>query len=131
MDAASLFLSRLIKRNKEIAIRQAIGATRAHVIRQFLVESLVFSAVAGALGVLLGLWALSGIQSLVATQLPPNTILTLNGRALLFTATVTVATALLVGLFPALHASRAHLVDVLKDSARGSSGERGVPCAAR
>jgi len=124
-NVASLFLSRLIKRNKEIAIRQAIGATRAHVIRQFLVESLVFSAVAGALGVLLGLWALSGIQSLVATQLPPNTILTLNGRALLFTATVTVATALLVGLFPALHASRAHLVDVLKDSARGSSGERG------
>jgi predicted permease len=124
-NVASLFLSRLIKRNKEIAIRQAIGATRAHVIRQFLVESLVFSAVAGALGVLLGLWALSGIQSLVATQLPPNTILTLNGRALLFTAMVTVATALLVGLFPALHASRAHLVDVLKDSARGSSGERG------
>ena len=124
-NVTSLFLSRLTARHKEIAIRQAIGATRMHVVRQFLIESLVFSLVAGALGVLLALWALSGIQSLVATQLPPNTALTLNWRALVFTGTVTLVTALLVGLAPALHASRAQLVDVLKDSARGPSGERG------
>ncbi len=124
-NVASLFLSRLTKRHKEIAVRQAIGATRTHVVRQFLAESLAFSIVAGALGVLLALWALSGIQSLVAGQLPPNTELTLNGRALVFTGSVTLLTALLVGLAPAVHASRAQLVDVLKDSARGSSGERG------
>ena len=124
-NVASLFLSRLTKRHKEIAVRQAIGAARTHVVRQFLAESLVFSAVAGALGVLLALWALSGIQSLVAGQLPPNTELTLNWRALTFTGGVTLITALLVGLAPSLHASRAQLVDVLKDSARGSSSERG------
>jgi predicted permease len=124
-NVASLFLSRLTKRHKEIAVRQAIGATRVHLVTQFLAESLVFSIVAGGLGVILALWALSGIQSLVAGQLPPNTVLTLNWRALVFTATVTLATALLVGLAPALHASRATLIDALKDSARGSSGERG------
>lgn len=125
-NVASLFLSRLTARQKEVAVRQAIGATRVHVVRQFLVESLVFSSVAGALGTLFALWALSGIQSIVASQLPPGTVLTLDWRALAFTGTVTLLTALLVGLAPALHASRAPLVDVLKDSARGSSSDRGV-----
>jgi predicted permease len=124
-NVASLFLGRLTARQKEIAVRQAIGASRARVVRQFMVESLVFSIVAGALGLLLALWALSAIQSIVASQLPPNTAITLNWRALLFTAAVTVVTAILVGLAPALQASRAHLVEVLKDSARGSPGVRG------
>ena len=124
-NVASLFLGRLTARQKEIAVRQAIGATRRRVVRQFLVESLVFSIVAGALGLLLALWALSAIQSIVATQLAPNTVLTLNWRALAFTAAATMVTALLVGLAPALQASRAQIVDALKDSARGSSGERG------
>src|SRR5262249_58839016 len=57
--------------------------------------------------------------------LPPNTILTLNWRALAFTGGVTLVTALLVGLAPAIQASRAQIVEALKDSARGSSGERG------
>jgi predicted permease len=124
-NVASLFLGRLTARHKEIAVRQSLGATRGQVVRQFLIESLVFSFIAGGLGTLLGLWALSAIQSLVATQLPPNTTLTLNWRALLFTGGLTVVSALLVGLAPALQASKAQLVDALKDSARGSSGERG------
>src|SRR5262245_24784573 len=102
-NVASLFLSRLTKRNKEIAVRQAIGATRPRIVRQFLAESLVFSIAAGAVGVIVALWALSGIQSLVASQLPPKTELTLNWRALVFTGSVTLVTALLVGLAPALH----------------------------
>ncbi len=124
-NVASLFLGRLTARQREIAVRQAIGASRAQVVRQFLVESLIFSIAAGALGLLLALWSLSAIQSLLGTQLPPNAVLTLNWRALGFTAGITLATALLVGFAPALHASRAALVETLKDSARGSSGERG------
>jgi predicted permease len=123
-NVASLFLGRLTARHKEIAVRQSLGATRAQVVRQFLIESLVFSLAAGALGVLVGLWSLSAIQSTIAAQLPPNTILTLNWRALVFTGSVTLISALLVGLVPALQASKARLVDVLKDSARGSSSER-------
>ena len=98
---------------------------RRWVVRQFLIESLAFSTVAGALGVLVGLWSLSAIQSTIASQLPPNTTLTLDWRALVFTGGVTLISALLIGLVPAVQASKARLVDVLKDGARGSSGERG------
>src|SRR5476651_940710 len=124
-NVASLFLGRLTARQREIAVRQSLGATRATLVQQFLIESLVFSTIAGALGTILALWSLSAIQSTIATQLPPNTTLTLNWRALAFTGGVTLLRALLVGLVPAVQASKARLVDVLKDSARGSSGERG------
>jgi putative ABC transport system permease protein len=124
-NVASLFLGRLTARHKEIAVRQSLGATRTQVVRQFLVESLLFSIIAGTLGVLAGLWSLSAIQSTIATQVPPNTTLTLDWRALFFTGGVTLVSALLVGAAPALQASKSRLVDVLKDSARGSSGERG------
>jgi len=120
-NVASLFLSRLSARQKEIAVRLAIGASRAHLIRQFLIESLVFSAAAGALGLLFAQWSLTGVQTIVGSQLPPNTVLSLNWRVFEFTAAVTLISALLVGLLPSLHASRAHLVEALKDSARGSS----------
>lgn len=120
-NVASLFLGRLVARRKEIAVRQSLGATRTQVVRQFLVESLVFSVIAGGLGTLIALWTLAAIRSLVSSQLPPDTVLTLNTRALLFTGAVTVVSALLVGLMPAIQASRSQMVDVLKDGARGSS----------
>ncbi len=123
-NVASLFLGRLTARQKEIAVRQSLGATRTQIVRQFLIESLVFSTVAGGLGVLASLWSLAAITSTVASQLPPNTVLTLNWRALSFTAGVTLISALLVGLAPSIQASRARLVDALKDSARGSSSAR-------
>jgi putative ABC transport system permease protein len=123
-NVASLFLGRLTARVREVAVRQALGATRRRVMQQFLIESLVFSAAAGGLGVLIAMWGLNAIQSIIATQLPPNTTLTLNWRALAFTGVVTLATSLLVGVVPALQASRTELVETLKDSARGSSSER-------
>src|SRR5205814_1490819 len=71
-NVASLFLGRLTARHKEIAIRQSLGASRAQVVRQFLIESLAFSIVAGGIGVIAALWSLSAIQSTIASQLPPN-----------------------------------------------------------
>ncbi len=121
-NVASLFLGRLSARHKEIAVRQSLGATRAAVVRQFLGESLLFSIAAAALGVVLALWSLSAAQSAFATQLPPNTMLSLDWRALVFTAGVAFFCALVVGLVPAWQASKTNLVEVLKDSARGSSG---------
>jgi len=123
-NVASLFLSRLTARVREVAVRQALGATRPQVIRQFLVESVVFSTAAGTLGLFLAVWALEAIQSVISSQLPPATTLSLNWRALVFTAAATAVTALLVGVVPALQASRTELVETLKDSARGSSSER-------
>jgi predicted permease len=124
-NVASLFLGRLTARHKEIAVRQALGATRMQIVRQFLIESLTFSTVAATLGTVLALWALSAIQSIISSQLPPNATVELNWRALAFTAAITLVTALLVGLAPAVHASRADLIGVLKDSTRGSSTSGG------
>jgi predicted permease len=123
-NVSSLFLGRLATREREIAIRQSLGASRLRVTRQFLLESLVFSVVAGALGVLLSVWALTALRTLVSSQLPPNAVVTMNWRALAFTAAATIFSALLVGLVPGLQASRPKLVEVLKDSARGSSSAR-------
>ena len=125
-NVASLFLGRLAGRHKEIAVRQSLGASRGAVVRQFLTESLLFSAVAGALGILLALWALSAIETGAASLLPtPNTKLTLDWTALAFTAGAALVSGLLVGLAPALQASKTNLVEVLKDGSRGSSGARG------
>jgi predicted permease len=123
-NVSSLFLGRLAAREKEIAIRQSLGASRGRVVRQFLSESLIFSLIAGVLGVALAIGALTALQTLLSTQLPPNTAVTLNWRAVWFTVAVTLVSAALVGLVPGLQASRPQLVDALKDSARGSSGAR-------
>ncbi|MBL9216883.1 MAG: ABC transporter permease [Opitutaceae bacterium] len=121
-NVASLFLGRLCARHKEIAVRQSLGATRGAIVWQFLAESLVFSVAAGGVGILLALWALSAIQQVVANQLPPNAELTLSWPALAATVTVTFVVSLLVGLFPALQASKPDLVEALKDASRGNVG---------
>ena len=124
-NVAALFLSKISARQKEIAIRQALGASRAAVVSQFLTESLVLAAIAGVTGTLLAMWGLSAIQWSFAAQLPPNTQLSIDWRTLAFTGGVTLASALLVGLVPAFQASRSPVGDVLKDAGRGSSRAHG------
>jgi predicted permease len=135
-NVASLFLGRLSSRRKEIAVRLSLGATRGRLVRQFLAESLVFSAVAGLLGVLFSSWALDLIQHLLASAagksgvagilgsspLPAGTKLSLNGATLAFTAGVSLLSALLVGCAPALHVSHGSVADALKDTARSAVG---------
>lgn len=123
-NVASLFLGRLSARHREIAVRLSLGATRGQLVQQFLAESALFSLVAGAAGLLKASWALAAIQRLAVNQLPPGVTLAFDTRALVFTVGVSVCSALLVGLLPAWHASRANLSEVLNDSARGSSGAR-------
>ncbi|MEP6783052.1 MAG: ABC transporter permease [Acidobacteriota bacterium] len=125
-NVASLFLGRLNARHREIAVRQSLGAGRAQILGQFITESLVFSTIAGAIGVLLGVWALWAMQSTLAAQLPPNTALTMNGRAVAFAAFATFVSALLVGFAPAWHASRPNIVDALKEGSRGSTSRSGL-----
>jgi predicted permease len=121
-NVAALFLGRLSARHKEIAVRLSLGATRAQLVRQFLVESMLFSAVAGVLGGLLGWWALGAIQRLAANQLPAGTVLTLDGATLAFTVGVSALSALFVGFVPALQASRQEVAGVLQDTARTAGG---------
>ncbi len=124
-NVSNLFLSRLSARQKEIALRLSLGATRGHLIRQFLIESFLFAALSGLLGLALGRLGLILVQQLAANQLPPNTVFTLGGPTLVFSAGLGVLSALAVGCVPAWQASRLGLSDVLKDAARGSSGARG------
>jgi predicted permease len=121
-NVASLFLGRLSARHKEIAVRLSMGATRSQLVRQFLGESFLFCAVAGALGLLLGWWALEAIQRLSGNQIPPGVTLSLDVGALAFTVGISALAALLVGLVPALNASRTDVAEVLKDTARNAAG---------
>ncbi|HET9368772.1 MAG TPA: ABC transporter permease [Vicinamibacterales bacterium] len=124
-NVSALFLARLLRRQTEIAVRLSIGASRGHIIRQCLIETLVIAAAAGACGMLIAAGALRALQALIATQVPPNTELTLNWTTLAFAVAVTIGTSLLIGLLPSLQASRASLTSVLNDAARGSSSGRG------
>ena len=124
-NVAALFLSRLTSRRKEIAVRQSLGATRQQIVSQFIVESVIFSTVAAAVGTLLAWSGLSAIQSLLVPQLGPNATFTLNARVLLFTAAVSATTAFLVAFVPAVQASRGPVADMLKDTSRGLSSAGG------
>jgi predicted permease len=124
-NVAALFLGRLTSRQKEIAVRQSLGASRARVVRQFLVESLVFSSAGGLLGLVAGQGMLRAIQQLASAQLPPNTTFAYTGLAVVLATGVTLLCALVVGLAPAWQASKAGLAGALNDKVRGSTGRGG------
>ena len=130
INIANLLLARASKRRREVAIRLALGAKRSRLISQLLTESLMLALLGGAAGLVLAYWTLNAI---VAAKLPlpfpVDDTLTLDPRVLVFTALLAVATGILFGLAPALQASKADVVPVLKNelvpSASGSRGVRG------
>ncbi len=121
-NVASLFLGRLSARQKEIAVRLSLGATRGQLMRQLLTESLIFSAAAGGLGILIGWWGLAAIQQLGADQLPAGLVLRIDRVALLLMVGLSALSALLIGFIPSFQAARADVATVLKDAARGAPG---------
>lgn len=127
-NIASLFLGRLSARQKEIAVRLSLGATRKDIVRQFLTESLLFSLAAAALGLIFSLWGISAVATFAANQLPRAENIAFDGSVIWFSLISALFTALLVGLFPAWQASRANINQVLNDSTRtgggGTAGKR-------
>jgi putative ABC transport system permease protein len=123
-NIASLLLARASARQKEIAIRAAVGAGRGRVVRQFLVESLLLSAAGGAAGLLVARLQLQVMMRLIPQAVPRLTEATLDGRVLLFTLAASVATAVLFGIGPALSLWGTRSYDVLKDGTRTVSATR-------
>lgn len=125
-NVANLLLARATSREKEIAIRASIGASRGRLIRQFLVESFVLAAAGGIFGCLFAYWGLEAVMAVMPPDaLPSESVIELNSAVLVFTVVVTVLTTLLCGLAPALHAVRGELHPRLKDTGQGvNSGFR-------
>ena len=124
-NVANLLLARATARQKEIAVRTALGASRWRIVRQLLTESLLLSIVGGAIGLLVSVW----LTKLLIALSPPNTPrfdeIAPNARVLAFTLALTVITGLVFGLAPALQVSRPDLNEGLKEGLRsGASGHR-------
>jgi predicted permease len=128
VNVAGLMLVRGESRSREIAIRTAIGASRARVVAQLLTESFLLAAMGGIVGVLLGKAALTGLVSLLPDTLPAWVQFSLDGRFALFCAAVTGASAILCGLAPAFQAASVDTRGCLQEAARSTltRGKRGV-----
>lgn len=120
-NVANLTLARAAARRREIAIRTALGAARSRVVRQMIVESLLLSILGGALGLVLAWWGLHALRGSLASVLPRNDAIGIDGSVLSFTILASMATGVLVGVIPALRASQTDLRQDLSDAAGKTS----------
>jgi predicted permease len=125
-NVANLMLSRALARQQEIAVRTALGATRWHIVRQLLTESLLISLCGGILGILICLLSVKGIHIFGTKSIPRLQDVAIDGRVLLFTVLLSFSSGILFGLVPALRVSRLDLNSTLKDASRGSAGTSAV-----
>jgi putative ABC transport system permease protein len=126
-NVANLLLARATARQRELAVRAALGAGRARLVRQLLAESLVLSGIGGVCGLLLAWWALGFVRAVVAERLPIQRLemVGIDPYVLLFTLAASLVCGLVFGAVPALTASGSTLTDSLKDGGRSGSGSRG------
>ncbi len=131
-NVANLLLARAAVRQKELAIRAAIGASRARVVRQLLTESVILALMGGVLGFALGSWGVRGLLLVAPGNIPRLTdadglhsaIPALDWRVAAFTMAIALGTAVLFGLLPALHTSNPDLASTLKDAGGRSGSSR-------
>ena len=124
VNVANLMVARATARQKEFALRAALGAGRWRIIRQLLIESLILATAGGFLGLAVSVWALRLLLTAIPIQLPFWMNFGVDLRVLAFTVAITLITAFLFGVVPALQSSRVDLNDTLKEGGRGTSGIR-------
>src|SRR6185436_9659638 len=122
-DVANLMLTRTGSRQRELAVRSALGASPARVVRQLLTEGLVLAVIGGAAGVLLAWWTMGAMLSLAGEALPRVESIAFDRRVLMFTALLSLLTPLLFGVAPALRAALGSTFEALKDGARTTGGQ--------
>jgi putative ABC transport system permease protein len=122
-NLGNLMLGRTAARRKELAIRTALGAGRARLMRQIVTEALVLAAIGGALGLMFAWWATRLFIRIGGDSIPRPDAIAIDARVMLFTLTIAAVAALLAGIVPALQASRPAVVESLREGGReGGSG---------
>ncbi len=124
-NVANLLLARAASRQKEVAIRTALGATRWHLVRQLLVESVLLSVIGGALGLVLAFVGVRALSAGPLTQLVGAGVVTIDATVLTFTIVLSILTGLLFGVIPAVQISMTRFHDTLKEGGRSVSADRG------
>ncbi|HVS81908.1 MAG TPA: ABC transporter permease, partial [Pyrinomonadaceae bacterium] len=124
VNVANLLLARASARAKELAIRASLGASRARIMRQVIIECLPLGLIGGALGALLAIWGIDLLSSLLPASLPRGNAITVNSRVLIFAFALALLTILIFGLLPALQAARADVRESLNEGGRSGIGSR-------
>ena len=123
-NVANLLLTRAAARQKEIAIRTALGAGRLRLVRQMLTESCLLAVMGGGIGVLLALWIIDLLPKVKAVNIPRIEQIGIDGRVLAVTLGLSLLTGIITGLIPALRTSNLNLSQSLNDGTRTSAGPR-------